>query len=185
MLGLEDYKKIQALQSSQLVQDTDKRAKGRLAVLIGTGAAGVLVATVGAWEGFAADPYADKLAHGILTVCYGDTQIEMRHYTKAECQEILADRLADYAAPVLAKSPELKGHPDQTVAAVSFAYNAGVANYGKSSVARLFKQGKWVSACNALMRWTYSGGKKRQGLVNRRNAERLICLKNIPADKAL
>lgn len=161
-----------------------EKPKGRLAVLIGASAATALVATVAAWEGFSADPYADKLARGILTVCYGDTEVEMRRYTKAECQELLADRLTDYAAPVLARNPEIRGHDPQTVAATSLAYNIGIGNYRKSRVARYFSEGKWLSACNAFRSWVYAGGKRVQGLANRREAERAICLRNIPADKA-
>lgn len=155
----------------------------RLAVLVGTGAAAALIATTAAWEGLSTKPYADKLANGILTVCYGDTEVEMRRYTKAECQELLGERLADYAAPVLARNPELKGRDAQIVAATSLAYNIGVGNYHKSRVARYFSEGKWVSACNAFRSWVYAGGKRVQGLANRREAERRICLQNIPADK--
>lgn len=151
----------------------------RLAVLIGTGAAAALIATTAAWEGLSTDPYADKLAHGILTVCYGDTEVEMRRYTKAECQELLGDRLADYAAPVLARNPELKGHDAQIVAATSLAYNIGVGNYRKSSVARLFSAGRWKEACDAFLKWNRAGGREIKGLTNRRKAERAICLRGL------
>lgn len=153
----------------------------RLAGIVGTSAVAGLIAVVSQWEGLRTEPYEDRLAHSILTVCYGDTEVEMRRYSKEECQDLLAGRLGDYAAPVLARNPELKGHDPQIISATSFAYNAGIAAYRKSSVAAHFSAGRWVSACNSLMAWTRAGGKVRQGLVNRRSAERKICLRDIPA----
>lgn len=177
MLGADDYRKLSTLQSSALVQDTDKQAKGRLAVLIGTGAAGALVATVGAWEGKSNVPYRDVV--GVLTVCYGETQQPMRTYSDAECKAMLEDRLADYAGPVLKRNPELRGHDSQVVAASSLAYNIGVANYNRSSVARLFSAGRWREACDAFLKWNRAGGRVVRGLTNRREAERRICLRGL------
>lgn len=154
--------------------------RAKLIAIVGTAAAG-LIAVTAQWEGLRTDPYRDQLAHGILTVCYGDTEVEMRSYTKEECDDLLAERLVDYARPVLRRNPELAGHDAQVIAATSLAYNAGIAAYQKSTVARLFSEGRWVSACNGFMAWTISGGKVRQGLVNRRAAEKRICLRDIPA----
>lgn len=151
--------------------------KGRLAVLIGASAATALVATVAAWEGKSNVPYRDVV--GILTVCYGETHQPMRRYTDAECKAMLEDRLADYAGPVLERNPELRGHDSQLVAASSLAYNIGVANYNRSSVARLFSAGRWREACDAFLKWNRAGGREVRGLTNRRKAERAICLKGL------
>lgn len=160
--------------------DAPSPGKGKLVAIVGTAAAG-LIAVVAQWEGIRTEPYPDKLANGILTVCYGDTEVEMRRYTKEECQDLLARRLADYAAPVLKRNPELKGHDPQVIAATSLAYNTGIAAYSRSTIARHFSEGKWVSACNGFMAWTRAGGQVRQGLVNRREAEKRICMRDIPA----
>jgi len=149
----------------------------RLAVLIGTGAAAALIATTAAWEGKSNAPYSDVV--GVMTVCYGETQQPMRRYSDAECKAMLADRLADYAGPVLARNPELRGHDSQVVAASSLAYNIGVANYRRSSVARLFSAGRWREACDAFLKWNRAGGREVRGLTNRRKAERAICLKGL------
>ena len=154
-----------------------ERPKGRLAVLIGASAATALVATVAAWEGKSNVPYRDVV--GILTVCYGETHQPMRRYTDAECKAMLEDRLADYAGPVLERNPELRGHDAQLVAASSLAYNIGVGNYRKSSVARLFSAGRWREACDAFLRWNRAGGRVIKGLDNRRRAERAICLRGL------
>ncbi|WP_374414300.1 lysozyme [Novosphingobium colocasiae] len=171
-------------------------AKKPLAVLIGTGAAATLIAFVGSWEGKRNDPYQDIV--GVWTVCYGETRAPMRHYTDAECSEMLGNRLTDYAAPVLARNPELKGHDNQVVAASSLSYNIGAANYARSTVAKRFSAGRWREACDAFLAWggvTYSKkqpGKvcvKRttkpgwvcqvSGLLNRRKAERAVCLRGL------
>ena len=149
----------------------------RLALLIGTGAAAALIATTAAWEGKSNVPYRDVV--GILTVCYGETHQPMRRYTDAECKAMLSDRLADYAGPVLERNPELRGHDSQLVAASSLAYNIGVANYRRSSVARLFSAGRWKEACDAFLKWNRAGGREIKGLTNRRKAERAICLKGL------
>lgn len=154
-------------------------AKGnkRLAGIAGAGAAALLIATVGHFEGKRNDPYLDIVK--VKTVCYGETRVEMRHYTDAECSDMLADGLADFAAPVLARNPELKGHDAQLAAAVSLSYNIGVASYRKSTVARRFSEGRWRAACDAFLSWSYAGGRQVAGLLNRRKAERDICLRGL------
>jgi len=149
----------------------------RLVKTVGASTAVLLVGMVAAFEGKSNDPYKDIV--GVMTVCYGETRVEMRRYSNAECTEMLSDGLADFAAPVLARNPELRGHPSQLAAAVSLSYNIGIANYRKSTVARRFSEGKWRQACDAFMSWTYAGGRKVQGLVNRRAKEREICLRGL------
>lgn len=150
----------------------------RLAKIVGASAASLLVATVALWEGKSNDPYKDII--GVWTVCYGETNVQMRRYTDAECAAMLEDSLADYAAPVLARNPELKGHPYQTAAAVSLAYNIGVANYRRSTVARRFSSGDWRGACDAFLMWNRAGGRVVKGLDRRRRHERGICLTGAP-----
>lgn len=154
-----------------------EKPKGRLPALVGVSAAAAMIATVAAWEGKSNVPYRDVV--GVLTVCYGETQMPMRRYSDAECRAMLSDRLADYAGPVLERNPELRGHDSQLVAASSLAYNIGVANYRRSSVARLFSAGRWKEACDAFLKWNRAGGREVRGLTNRRKAERAICLKGL------
>lgn len=152
----------------------------RLTAVVGAAALG-LVAVVSQWEGKSNDPYRDLV--GVWTVCYGETRnIEHRRHSDAECDDMLADGLADFAEPVLARNPSLRGHDAQTLAATSLAYNIGAAGYRRSTVARRFEQGRWRSACDAFLMWTKAGGRTVQGLVNRRKAERRICLRDIPAE---
>lgn len=149
----------------------------KLVALTGAGTAALLVALVGAFEGKRNDPYLDIVK--VQTVCYGETRVAMRHYTDAECDDMLADGLADFAGPVLQRNPELKGNGPQLAAAVSLSYNIGLANYRKSTVSRRFSQGRWREACDAFLSWRFAGGREVKGLLARRQKERALCLSTL------
>jgi lysozyme len=155
-----------------------RKQKGGAAI-----AALLAVATplVAQWEGVSTKPYADKLAGGLMTVCFGETRVPMREYTRQECDEMLSDGVAEFALGVAKRNPELIGHPNQWAAATSLAYNAGLASYAGSTMARRFSEGRWRSACEQLPRWNRAGGKAVKGLTRRRNSEMAICLRDIPA----
>lgn len=151
--------------------------KARLASLVGAAAAAVLVPLVSGFEGKRNDPYADLI--GKMTVCYGETRVEMRRYSDAECSDMLANGLVDFAGPVLARNPELKGKDPQLAAAISLSYNIGIANYRKSTVAKQFSAGRWRQACDAFLSWRFAGGREVAGLLRRRQAERSLCLRGL------
>jgi lysozyme len=94
---------------------------------------------------------------------------------------MLAGSLADYAQAVLVRNPELRGHPNQLAATVSLSYNIGNSAYARSTVAKRFSAGRWRDACNGFLAWSYAGGRQVNGLLNRRKAERLICLTDLPS----
>lgn len=153
--------------------------KAKLGALVGTAAAG-LIAVVAQFEGKSNDPYLDIV--NVPTVCFGETRVPMRRYSDAECDDLLAEGLVDFAKPVLARNPELRGHDPQIVATGSFAYNVGVGAYAGSTVAKRFSEGRWRSACDALLKWNRAGGQVVRGLAIRREKERAICLRDIPAE---
>lgn len=160
-----------------LPMEEPKSGKGKLVALIGGSAAVGLLTLVGTWEGKKNEPYRDIV--GVWTVCYGETRVEMRRYTDDQCKDMLADGLADFAGPVLARNPELRGHDAQIVAASSLAYNIGPAAYRRSTVAKRFSAGNWRGACDAFLSWSFAGGRQVKGLLNRRKAERDICLRGL------
>lgn len=143
----------------------------------GSAAAALLISLVAGFEGKRNDPYFDIVNRA--TVCYGETRVQMRRYSDAECDDMLADGLADFAAPVLKRNPELAGHPAQVAAATSLAYNIGSDAYARSTVARRFSAGNWRGACDAFLSWNRAGGRVVPGLVRRREAERAICLRGL------
>lgn len=61
-------------------------------------------------------------------------------------------------------------------ALLSWSYNVGTTAACGSSLVRKINSGQPASAwCAELDRWVYAGGKRVQGLVNRRAAERRMC----------
>lgn len=153
--------------------------RGRLALLVGFAAAAIATATVQRWEGREHVPYRDIV--GIWTVCDGDTKgvVPGRRETEAQCDARLERQLVAHAAPVLSCTPRLQARPQQLGAAISLAYNIGPTAYCRSSVDRRFDAGDWRGGCDAFLKWNKAGGRVVRGLVNRRAAERAICLKGL------
>ena len=159
-------------------------ARGRtLVAVIGAMAAASLYASIPADEGEELGAYRDIV--GVWTICNGDTN-DVRPgmvETKAGCRTRLERQLIRHAEPVMACSPRLKeaGRDYQRAAAVSLAYNVGVAAYCRSSVDRHFDAGRWRQGCDALLMWNKAGGKAVRGLTLRRQRERAVCLKGLAA----
>lgn len=154
---------------------------GRTVALVGAGVAASLFTIIATWEGKENVGYKDIV--GVPTACYGDTQnVEVgKRYTDAECLERLDRQIANHAAPVLNCTPNLRdpARRNQLVAAVSLTYNIGVGAYCRSSADRHFDAGRWRQGCDSLRLWNRAGGRVVRGLVNRRNAEHAICVKDL------
>jgi lysozyme len=151
---------------------SEKRAS-RLRKSAAVGAAAV--ALVGAWEGLQLVAYRDVI--GIPTICYGETQgVKMGdRYTAEQCRAMLRNSLEKYALAV--EYCVTRPMPDTTyISFVSLSYNIGTAGFCRSSVARLYNEGKTREACDFMLRYNRAGGVVWRGLTNRREAERKLCL---------
>lgn len=62
-------------------------------------------------------------------------------------------------------------------ALVSFAFNVGTGSACRSTLVKLLNSGRWRDACLQLPRWVYVNGVLNPGLSNRRERERVWCLK--------
>ena len=156
--------------------------KGALAGVVGTVAATTLYCIVPRFEGVVHRGYFDPV--GIATKCSGDTHdvVVGQLVSPAECWESLNRQLVAHADDVLRCTPDLKDHPNQLAAAVSFAYNIGGRAYCKSTTARRFNAHDWKGACRAMnesdegrAQWVTSYGRILPGLVKRRAEERALC----------
>lgn len=137
-------------------------------------AASLAIPLVSTWEGLRTRPYRDPV--GIATVCYGQTNVEMREYTPEECKQMLNRAIVQrYAPPVLACTPGIGEYPGAFAAAISLAYNIGPTAYCNSTAARRFREGKLKAGCDAFAMWVRAGGRVLPGLVNRREAEIQMC----------
>jgi len=132
------------------------------------------VPLIARWEGKRNDPYLDIVK--VPTVCYGETRVEMRHYSDAECNDMLKGAVKGFAEPVARCTPMIADRPYQLAAATSLAYNIGVGAYCRSTADRLFDRGDLKGGCKAITRWNSAGGRVVQGLVNRRAAEYRLCV---------
>lgn len=124
---------------------------------------------VAGWEGLRTDPYLDSVNK--LTVCIGETNVPMRRYTVAECHQMFSKSFMTYANQVKRLSPGIENSPYEWAAHSSLSYNIGVANYSRSSVRRLFNEGRRVEACRAFSMWNKAGGRVLPGLQYRRDGE--------------
>lgn len=145
-------------------------------VIGGTVAAVLLAATalIAPWEGRRTDPYRDIV--GVWTVCYGQTGVEMRSYTPAECDAMLRESVARYADAV-GKCIHRPLEVHQWAAVTSWAYNVGTGAACGSTLVRQINAGEPPDVwCRQLLRWDKSDGRTVRGLTLRRQAEYRVCI---------
>ena len=125
------------------------------------------------WEGLKNTAYRDVA--GVLTIGYGHTSAAGAPKVTPgmtigdkEAERILRADLAKFEARVerLVKVPLTD---NQFSALVSFDFNAGALH--KSTLLKKLNKGDYAAVPVELMKWVHSGGRKIQGLVNRRAAE--------------
>lgn len=149
---------------------------------VGASAAVALATTalIMPWEGLSLRTYRDPI--GILTYCYGETTdaVAGRTYTADQCRSILEARVKGFEDSIAHCLGNYATLPTPTKAAtISFTYNVGEGKACKSTMFRKLQAGDIRGACDELLRWTKAGGRELKGLVNRRNAERRICLQGV------
>lgn len=144
-------------------------------------ACAVCLTMTAAFEGLRTKPYKDVT--GTPTVCYGDTEVEMRAYTADECGALLRKRMARDYAPRLVDCVPAFIRPENRnrfAALIDFSYNAGWSAACRSRMARSFNAGRWTEGCNGFEGYyVTSKGVRLRGLERRRIAEKGLCLKPV------
>lgn len=148
------------------------------AVLTSGAVLAIAVPFVAGWEGVKTTPYADRLAGGLMTVCAGETRVEMREYTYEECMDLLEGALEENLV-IVRQNVTVPLTPEIEAALISFIHNVGAGAFKRSTLLKKLNAGDYVGACNELPRWNRAGGRVIQGLINRREAERQLCLKGV------
>lgn len=131
------------------------------------------------FEGFRAAPYLCPA--GIPTIGYGSThypdstKVTMRDapVTTIRASQMLtaeAQRCGD-AVLKLVTVPLTDG---QYGALVSFVYNLGSGRLQASTLRRKLNRSDYAGAAQEFDKWVFAGKRKLQGLVMRRQAERLL-----------
>lgn len=132
---------------------------------------------VGGFEGLACTAYPDNLAHGLPTVCYGETEgVRLGdHYTPAQCQQMLANKLPRYWHEI-EKCIRVPTSDNEKIAYTSASYNFGTGAFCHSGIVRKLNAGDHHGACDGLLAYDHASGKRIAGLTRRREAERKLCL---------
>ncbi len=135
--------------------------------------------TVGAitqFEGFRSKAYVDLA--GIPTIGYGTTEgVKMGDtITKEEAEQRLIREIGSKFHPAIASCVKVPLYQHEYDAYTSLVYNIGGANFCKSTLVKVLNQSQYTEACNQIIRWNRVKGEVVQGLVNRREEERKMCL---------
>lgn len=134
---------------------------------------------VAKFEGFRAEPYLD--AGGVATIGYGTTKgvkMTTAPITEEKAREYLMFDLNDANKTINSLVKPLI-NKNQKIALLSFVYNVGAGNFKSSTLLRRINAQKWDDVPTQFKKWVYAGGKKLNGLINRREAEAALFIKPV------
>lgn len=129
------------------------------------------------FEGFYSKPYLDPI--GIPTIGYGATyypnkkKVTMKDkpLTEKEASDLLKEMMVTYENDVK-RLVKRELNQNQFDALVSFTYNLGSANLGKSTLLKKINANPYDKTIkDEFLKWNKAGGKVLNGLTRRRNAE--------------
>ena len=129
------------------------------------------------FEGFYSKPYLDPI--GIPTIGYGATyypdkrKVTMKDkpLTEKEASDLLRVMMTNYENDVK-RLVKRELNQNQFDALVSFTYNLGGANLGKSTLLKKVNANPCDKTIkDEFLKWNKAGGKVLNGLTRRRNAE--------------
>ena len=121
----------------------------------------------------------------VATACWGHTETAVvgKLYTEAECEALLTADLQTYRNGVRSaftqKTQSERLTPRRSAAFNSLSYNIGISAVKKSTAVRRTNAGDIKGGCTALTWFTYAGGRRVRGLINRRNAEYKYCMQGL------
>ena len=113
---------------------------------------------------------------GLLRSEYPLKPEDNRVWTKEEIEKLFQDDVVPTERGVLRLAPALSGRQGAFDACVSFAFNAGVGAFQRSSIRMKINRGDWEGAADALLLYCMAGGKILKGLQKRRIDERAVFL---------
>lgn len=128
------------------------------------------LAVVRAHEGLRLEAYRDT--GGVWTIGYGHTHgVKSGQKITAERAEHLleADLMAAEAA--VSRLVKVNLNENQFSALVSFVFNVGEDQFGKSTLLRKLNEGGYSLVPPCLKSWIFDNGRVQPGLVKRRAAE--------------
>ena len=128
------------------------------------------LALITTFEGCKLKAYQDQ--RGIWTIGYGHTRNvkEGQCCSKDDAVKWLYEDLQD-AEECVENKVRVPLGDNQFAALVSFVFNVGSGNFGKSELLKLLNKGWYEQVPAQLMRWCKTNGQENGGLYRRRAAE--------------
>lgn len=127
------------------------------------------------FEGVRNDAYPDPATGGDpWTIGVGHTGPEVHkglHWTDDQVASALDADLARFDEGVTALIGKAPTTQNQFDALVSFAFNLGLGNLGKSTLLSRHRIGDYLGASKEFLKWNRAGGRVLNGLTRRRQAE--------------
>lgn len=132
---------------------------------------------IGNAESCAREPY--YCPSGVLTDGLGNTH---NVYAGKTDEDIAKDWVGNIKTAERCVNRFANGfHLPQSVfdAVTSITFNCGCGNMKSSTMFKYLNAGDYFHACNEFTRWNKANGKVLQGLVNRREKEKELCLSGL------
>lgn len=128
------------------------------------------------YEGCRLEAY--KCPAGIWTIGYGHTGqdvFEGKTITQQEADNLLSKDLTRFEK-FLNRVIKVPVNQNQFNALASFTYNVGMGALQNSTLLKKLNNNDLIGAANEFDRWVYANGKKLEGLIKRRKAEKELFL---------
>lgn len=135
------------------------------------------------WEGCVLHPNQDIAGHwqigwGFCYLKHGMmVTAQTPQMTQEQADALLLQLVETVADTVQAMVVAPLATDNQIAALISFAYNEGVHALKDSTLLDLYNHGYIDLAANQFDAWVYAGGKKVNGLINRRAEEKALFLR--------
>ncbi len=111
----------------------------------------------------------DELANGKINIGY--QTVKYANGLDSQQINILLDQDLDRFEKAVNEKVKVPLCQNEFDALVSFAFNVGVGAFSSSTLLRILNKNNKHGVPDQLRRWVYSGGKKVNGLINRREKE--------------
>ncbi|MBP1046758.1 lysozyme [Enterococcus sp. BWM-S5] len=136
------------------------------------------------WEGLRLTAYQDSV--GVWTIGYGHTSgvYAGMQITESQANVFLDEDIKSHASGIF-KYVSVQLAQGQFDALVSFHFNLGAEILRGSQLLIYLNNREWQNAASEMKKYVYAGGQILQGLVNRRNDEAALFLKQVPSTETV
>nr|WP_240535986.1 lysozyme [Candidatus Liberibacter solanacearum] len=99
--------------------------------------------------------------------------------TEQQADDLLKSDVSKCVSQVFTVSPILINAGENRISAIGdFVFNLGIGRYRNSTLRKRVDSEDWLNPSHEIRKWVFSGGKKLNGLVLRREVEAGLLLKS-------